>query len=79
MKNSRSSMEEFLRPRIIRLNNDVIKDISEKENIKCHQKLLEPYNKFKSKIHDSKMSQKDKESVLKVLDDGMNRLLDMFK
>ena len=68
-----------LLPRIIRLNDYVIKDISEKENIKYQQKLFEPYNKFKSKIQDSNMTQKDKERVLKVLDDGMNRLLYIFK
>lgn len=68
-----------LLPRIIRLNCEAMNFMAENESHKTSQKLLEPYNQIKNKVLESNISQEKKEQFLKMLDDGMDKIMNIIK
>lgn len=68
-----------LLPKIICLNCEAMSFMTENESHKTSQKLLEPFNQIKNKVLESDMSQEKKEQFLKILDDGMDKIMNIIK
>lgn len=64
--------------RIIKLNTKSMKAVSEAENNYNRQKMQEPFKQIKIKILDSKMSEKSKNYLLKIIEEGETKIMSVF-
>lgn len=71
---------DFLKllPRIIKLNKEAMNIVSEIERSNTIRKMQEPFNKIRSKISKSNTSEDKKIELLKIIEDGENKIMKHF-
>ena len=71
---------DFLKllPRIIKLNKEAMNIVSETERSNTIRKMQEPFNKIRSKISKSNTSEDKKIELLKIIEDGENKIMKHF-
>lgn len=69
----------LLLSRIINLNIKVVNIINEIEHRKIQQEMMEPFNQMKLKISESKMTEDNKKTLTKMIDECRNSLQTKFR